>query len=341
MFVLNSRITVGGFTWSGVESGTVERSLHSAADSCTIRMPTVGRVKYKNGSAPQLETIGDLFKENDKVKVELGYNGDLKTEFQGFVNYINPGGGRMPTEIVCEGYIRPLRLNKNLKGFYAQTSVKQLLQLAVKGTGIKLVVQDDIQLYNITLDNAGGTDVIREIMNICQRVITIFFVTPDTLWCGLTYTAYKEGRNPFGVGEVKYRIGYNCLRDNSLTIKRPAEPIQVILGGTLATGRRVETASEKKVLSNRATAMSNNLHSIAEMQKIANEMQYQKNYTGFEGSVTAFLQPYCQPGYKMWLEDSRYPDSKGYYIAESVRVNFSPAGGRRIVEVGPQIGFKD
>lgn len=337
MFILNSKITVGKFSWNGVESVTVRRSLHSAADSCILGMPSVGRVKYKNKDVASTTALSTLFNEGDTVKVELGYNGRLRTEFEGFVRFLNP---MVPLVIECEGYIRQLRLNKSIKGFYAKTSVKQLLELAVKGTDISLYVQDDIPLHNITLDNAGGTDIISEIIRICQNVITIFFIEPKKLWAGLTYTSYKNNKDPFGIGDVKYRIGYNCLRDNSLRIKSPSEPVQVIFGGTLATGKRIETASEKKVLKNKVTAINNNIRSIADLQKIANEMQYQRNYSGFEGSVTGFLEPYCQPGYKMYLQDDRYPDNAGYYIAESTQVTYSVRGARRSVEVGPAIGFK-
>lgn len=337
MFRLNSRITINGFEWSGVESVGVKRSIHSAADSAMIKMPSVGRVKRKNADVAVVQALSELWKEGDSVKIELGYNGRYNTEFEGFVRFLNP---QVPLEIECEGYIRQLRLNKSIKGFYANTSVKKLLELAVKGTDVSVYVQDDIPLHNITLDNAGGTDIISEIIRISQNVITIFFIEPKKLWCGLAYSSYKDNVNPFNNGDVKYRIGYNCIRDNSLRIKSPSEPVQIIFGGTLATGRRIETASEKKVLHNKVTAMNNNIRSIADMQKIANEMQYQRNYSGFEGSITGFLEPYCQPGYKMYLRDDRYSAAGGYYIAESTSVNFSTRGARRSVEVGPVIGFK-
>ena len=337
MFVLNSRITINGISFSGVHEVRTQCSIHSPADSCTIKIPSVGRVKPKTGETGSKQALSTLFKENDPVKVELGYNGKLQTEFEGFVRWLYPGD--MLT-IECEGYIRPLRLNKNIKGYYKETSVKELLELALKGTDITVDVLGDIPLHNITLDNAGGSDIISEIKKICQGVITIFFIEPKRLWAGLTYTTYKNNTDPFGIGTAKYRIGYNCLRDNSLKIKNPTEPVQIIFGGTLATGRRISTESEKKVLTNKVHAINNNIRSIADLQKIANEMQYQKNYTGFEGSITAFLQPLVRPGYKVHIRDDRYPDSEGDYMAEGVEVVFGMHGARRIVEVGPQIGFK-
>ncbi|PQJ09493.1 hypothetical protein CJD36_019835 [Flavipsychrobacter stenotrophus] len=337
MFVLSSKITIGGFSFSGVMNARINRSVHSAADACNLMLPSLARVKRKNGGTSAVETLSNVFAEGDKIKVELGYNGQLKTEFEGFVKGLMPGD---QLTIECEGYNRLLRLNKNLKGFYASTSVKELLDKAVKGTEIELYVQDDIALKNITLDNAGGTDIISEIRKICQNVITIFFITPKKLWCGLTYTAYHEGVDPFAIGGVKYRIGYNCMRDNRLKIKTPSEPVQVLFGGTLATGRRIATESEKKVLGNKVKAINNNIPDVANMKRIANEMQYQKNYTGFEGRISGYLQPYCQPGYKMYIQDSRYPESAGFYMAESTEVTFGTSGAWRNVEVGPKMSFK-
>lgn len=336
-FDLSSKITVGNFSFKGVTEARVNRSIHSAADTCSLMLSSIARVKRKNSGTNAFETLSNVFAEGDKVKVELGYNGNLRTEFEGFVKALLPGD---ILTIDCEGYNRQLRLNKDLKGFYASTSVKQLLELAVRGTDIELYVQDDIALKNITLDNAGGTDIISEIRHVCQDVVTIFFITPKKLWCGLTYTAYHEGIDPFDIGGVEYRLGYNCLRDNRLKIKTPSEPVQVIFSGTLATGRRISTASEKKVLGNKVKAVSNNLPDVEHMRQIANEMQYQKNYTGYEGRISGFLQPYCQPGYKMYLLDDRYPESAGYYMAESTEVIFGMGGAWRNVEVGPKMSFK-
>ncbi len=336
MFVLNSRITVGNMAWSGVNQVVVNRSIHSPADSAIISLPSYGRVTRKGESAGTVRAISSLFDEGDKVKIELGYNGELNTEFEGFVRFLNPMNRLV---IECEGYVRQLRLNKNLKGFYASTSVKQLLELAVKGTDISVYVQDDIPLKNITLDNAGGTDIISEIKNICQGVISIFFIEPKKLWAGLTYTAYKDGAEVYQNGDVAYRIGYNCRRDNSLKIKQPAEPVQVLFRGTLATGRRIETASEKKVLANKATAINNNIPDLKAMQKIANEKQYRMNYNGYAGSINAFLQPYCQPGYKAHLIDDRYPGGAGDYLVESTEVTFGSSGASRRAEIGPRLNF--
>ena len=63
------------------------------------------------------------------------------------------------------------------------------------------------------------------------------------------------------------------------------------------------------------------------------------NYTGYEGTINTFLDPYAAPGYKVYITDSRYPERNGTYIIENVATRFGVTGARRTIEIGPQIGF--
>ena len=57
------------------------------------------------------------------------------------------------------------------------------------------------------------------------------------------------------------------------------------------------------------------------------------------GTLTAFLQPYCAPGWIVSLTDDRFPEHNGQYLVESTRVTFGTQGARRYVGLGPKLGF--
>lgn len=345
---LYSEITIGTLKFRGVHEVRVKRSIHSYADAAWIKVPSIAVINKGNRSSAEVLTTGTLFKENDPVTIKLGYNGKLQTEFEGFVKRLNLN---MPLEIECEGYVRRLRLDINVKKFYDKTSAKELLELLTKGkdgkpTGISVVVADNIPLINVKLPDVNGVEIIDAIKRFSEGMLTIFFITPTTLWCGLTYTPYTrtatapEGADPFNLGQANYRLGWNVVKDNGLKERvTSGERVQILFHGTLATGKKLMTASDDKTAKRKDKSLLNNIGSAAILQKLANEKQYRVNYAGYEGAINCFLVPYCLPGYKANVLDARYPERNGVYMVESTDVVFGVKGARRRVELGPRIGF--
>ncbi len=72
---------------------------------------------------------------------------------------------------------------------------------------------------------------------------------------------------------------------------------------------------------------------------MANEKQYSKNYSGYEGTITAFLQPFCQPGYLASISNSSYKERNGRYLVLSTKVTFGTRGATREIGLGPLLGF--
>lgn len=357
MFVLCSDITIGNFRFSGVHEVRVQRSIHSYADRATIKIPSLCRVLEGKRSAPVVLTTADQFADGEEVTINLGYNDTTPlsgkktpivkggtrntrcTVFRGFVKRRNRG---YPLEVVCEGYVRQMRHMTPENGFYAETSAKELLGLiAKKCPDIKVVVAQDLPLQNITLNEATGTDICDKIKELSQGVLSIFFIDPTTLWCGITYTPYVENTDPWDIGTVKYRLGYNVVQDNGLKERDTSgEPVTVIINGQLATGQHITTASQTKAQGRRIKHLVNNIGDEKTLQVIAKEKQYQMNYTGFEGHINGFLEPWCEPGYKVVVKDSRYPEREGTYMVEGTEVMYGLRGARIKVDVGPKIGFK-
>jgi hypothetical protein len=78
---------------------------------------------------------------------------------------------------------------------------------------------------------------------------------------------------------------------------------------------------------------------LAELKSFANEKAFKTSYSGYEGSITTFLQPYAEPGFSALINDERYPERNGEYLIESVHTKYGINGARRTVEIGPRRGF--
>lgn len=334
-----SYITIGKFRTTGVHDVRIRRSMHSFVDTATVVLPSIARIKNKKGQLnPGVVTTGNQFADGDKVTIKLGYDNANTTEFEGFVTRRDLN---MPLEISCEGYSYQLRRNK-VSGYWKEITVKDLLAKAVEGTDITINCNTDIVLTNVKAINAPGIELLNFILKQTEGAISLFFISAKVLWAGLVYSDIGSGKDVAGIGEAKYRLGWNCPRENDLK-QRTLSDNPVVVNylkrtpeGTIFSGTSTETAK----LARQYKKVLNHLKETF-VKQLADEKQDRLNYLGYEGKLTGFLKPYCIPGYKVYITDTRYPDLTGYYLAESVEIRFGVKGARRIIEIGPQIGWKN
>ncbi len=341
MFILTSDISIGNFRFSGVHDIQIQSSVYSIVSAAIIKIPSISKITVKDKASPDLVVTGNQFKEGNPVTIQLGYNNELKTEFTGFVKSRNLN---MPLEIECEGYSWLIRRN-NISGFWQTIALKELLEKAVSDlyAGYKINVQCDldITLRNLTVDNMCGFDLIENISKYTDNALSLFFIQPDTLWCGYRYIPLAKGTDFFNLGIVDYRLGYNAMDENQLTQRNPeVDLVKVIYSKRLPDGTKVSQSSDVYSQSNYTRSkVLNHISDSDQLKQLANEKAYQLNYTGFEGTITSFLQPFAAPGYLANITDSRYPRLNSRYLIEGTQVNYGIDGARRIIEIGPIVGF--
>lgn len=347
-FILNSDIKIGipgvnEFKFSGVHEIIVRRSIHSYIDTAVIKLPSISKIKYKNKETTDTITTGEIWKDGDPVSISVGYDEGMREEFRGFIKRKNL---TIPLEIECEGYSWLLRKN-NINGSWKTITVKKMLELAVSNLpkvgnntpAIKVVCDNNTELTNFYAFNYTGADIINSILQNTDNNLAIFFIEPDVLWCGLLYTPYQEGKKVLGLAQVKYRLGYNLVKENTLKERTPLDnPINVHYVKKKATGERISAATgiEKEI--RKYKKFLNRIADSKQLKALATEKKLRENYTGYEGRIQGFLQPFALPGYTAYLVDDRYPKKNGIYFIESTEVIFGSKGARRIIEIGPKVG---
>lgn len=339
MFWLSSKIIIGNFSFSGVNQVTIKRSMKSLFDTAKITIPHTVYIKRKGGKPAMAEPLMSVIKDGDPVQIYLGYDNDLKLEFQGFVS-TRQLSAELQATIECEGYSYKLRNEVDMSKFYASTKASELLKPLGSSTGITIKVADDMPLQNIRLVHADGIQIIQELEKISMNTLSIFFVNPTTLWCGMAYSAYVNSVDPLQAGVVKYKLGVNCIKDNSLKRKTASEKVSISFNGMGVTGDRIQTGSDEKNAKRKVQRTTNRVGDVAFVKKMANEKQYKMNYEGYEGRLTGFLQPFCGPGWVANIQDPSYPDLDGKYLVEETEVTFGQSGARRTLLIGPKLGFK-
>jgi hypothetical protein len=318
MYTLTSNITVGDYRFK-VHEVRVRKSLNNYMDTAIIKIPASARLKTPDQPVTESMDTAKQFQEGDKVKIELGYDGNLKTEFEGFVSRVN---FTTPVEIECEGYAWQLR-HKSIEGNWKKITLKDLLTEIIKGTDIVLDDSvDEMPIENLTIPQQPLLGVLDYLKEHC--FCSVFF-KGNVLYAGLKYT--KPG------AAVKHILRWNVIKDNDLKLRRSGEVnVKINISSEKKDGTKAKGSAGNdggKVI-NRLTIVQDE----AWLEKMAAKKLQQYDFDGYEGKITTFLIPFTQPGDKSILTDDKYAELSGDYLIESVDVAFTMQGARRINELG-------
>lgn len=326
MFRLTSQTSIGGYVMrGGINSVNIRRSVHEIVDTALIKIPAIGRVNGKDTQPMTSIETSKLWKEGDPVLIMLGYNNDNRQEFKGFVRRVNPS---IPVAIECEGYAWQLR-RKYLNKAWKNITVKALLKELTGGTDIKVhPLVPDIPLTNF---NAGQfPNCLKTLEYMRDRLHLAVFFQFDILYVGLI-----EG---VPGATINYRLGWNVSRDDQLTY-RTAEDTRVMIRLFGPLGK----ASKKPIVEvgDKDGSVVNyhipNVMDKAHLLNIANDMLRRRKYTGYEGNITGFAQPFCQPSDVANITDRQYNERGGAYFVEGIEIRFGMNGAQRIVHIGPTV----
>lgn len=326
MYVLNAKIKIGAYTFRGVHDIKIKKGIHSYVDTAIIKLPTSARLKRSDLDATESVQVAKQFFEGDPVTISLGYNGQYILEFEGFVKRVDFS---TPCQVACEGFSWQLRTIKSgmVKG-WKQTSLKEILGFITAGTSVTLsgsIPEMPVEKFYIRSQNGAEVlDMLKE-----RYALTIFFSGRE-LYAGLAYTVKVDKF-------TRYKLGWNVIKSDQLRYRRP-EDVKVLVevkyrqpDGKEEVEQYGDKGGQKVQVRLPYIADANRRREIA--MKSAEKFRY----AGYEGKITTFLIPYCEPGYKAIIDDPRYPERNGDYIIESLEVGYGVSGARRNVEIGVKI----
>jgi hypothetical protein len=323
-FKLCSVIEIGDYGMrGGVYQVNIKRSVKEIVDTAKIEVPAIGAVN-DNGNLPDSSIVtSKLFNPGDKVVVQLGYNNQLKQEFKGFVRRVTP---TIPVQIECEGYAFQLRRKRLIKS-WKSVSLKQVLTEMVAGTDI--ILSPNIPVYTLTNLCFNHANCLKSLEYIKNKIHLAVFFMFETMYVGL-----EEGIKG---NKVQYRLGWNTIRDDKLKYRLAADT-EVLVRLVTGKGKNhkrtlIEVGDQGGGLVERNI---NNIRDMGNLQAIAADLLAQSKYTGYEGFITAFLQPYCQPGDTTETIDRQYNERGGDYFTEGTEVDFGikTKGATRKIHIG-------
>lgn len=336
MFTLNSDIKIGIYSSVKVHEVRVNKSVYQYTDKAIIKLPIGGRVRLGGQLGSDSVRYNTLINEGDAVKIDLGYNGKLYTEFEGFIARVN---FTTPLQVECEGYSYQLRKRTYLKTF-KKTKLLDILLYLIAGTDIQLNTAHvvDFEVTKLVLDNHSGTEALELLKKISNNLVCFYFQ-------GRVLNAELYPAKP-QAGEVKYKMGWNVYRSDDLKKRQASnQDVEVVYEASKQDGSRL-TATGGKLKAYKVVAKADSgtfgekkviktsITDDASIQKLADSSQSKLSYDGYEGNINCFLQPYCEPAWKAIITDAKYPERAGNYLINSTEVTFGMSGARRKVEMG-------
>lgn len=308
------KITIGDLVFNSASEIEGEKTWRKYTGTATIKFPKAVEYRVGNLLFP-IETLKTLIKTGDKVKIELGYNRVMVTEFEGYVSQIQP---TIPIEINCEDEMYKMKRN-NVSINIEDATVRQILEAAAPGYEIACA---DEKYGDFSYVNTTSAKVFEELK---KKAGLYTFFRGKRLVCGLPYSDVK-------VSEAipNYVFGENVI-DNSLVYKSPEDCNVKIYGKSIQNDGSVITYD---VGNEGGDIIRKNIdYQITKEQLKAivdNTYSNAKTKGGYAGDIVSFGFPFIEHGQRVRIYDPGiYEKRDTTNFVDEVKFSVSVSGGYR------------
>lgn len=312
-FNISLKITIGEkLDFETVESIEVKKSLDKITNTALVEIPRA----FKEAKGKRLL---DFIEIGDSIKIELGYNGELETEFEGYITNI---GAEIPTILECEDETYQFKRTKKFNHTFASSTLKEILQFIAPDYTIECV---EMSFGKFMIENATAFEVLEELKKYGIRCN----VEGKVLKAGLLidFKAKNTHRFVFGNihdsrGNIRDSTDLKYITKNKRECKIKAISIQK------GTSKKVTYEFGEPINGERTLHAPMNL-TEAELKKWAEN--YYKNvvFAGYEGTVDGWFYPRTSAGDTLELIDPNYEDGNrdGDFLIESVTIKANDSDG--------------
>lgn len=314
MLKMDWKVKFDNYTLGLIAEIEIESSVNNLVDIATIILPETVMNKVVD--------FQSKIKRGSFVSIELGYDGKLKNEFEGYVREITTNDSSL--KIVCEDALFLFR--KNVKDVELKdTDIKKIAQLLIDQIDPSFTLNCDyiIPYEKFIIHQATGYDVLKKLQE--ETRANIYFDTKNK-------TLHIHGQYLEKLGEVKYSMQHNVEKSSLEYITAIDKKVEVTIEGVDLKGKVTSyttgTTGGEKITRKVGTIPQSGI-------KIMAETEYNNQMSdGYTGSFDAWLVPFVQPTYTAIIQDQDYPYKTGRYYVVSVKTNFSESGGVRTITPG-------
>lgn len=269
-------------------------------------------------------------KEGDQVAIKLGYDGELHTEFKGYIARLLPN---QPFEIHCLDEVYHLQ-RSNINKTWKQTTLKEVIEEAIKGFEVEFANTGEVPEVSLAPFRVANASAARVLKKLKDNYGLAMYFRGKQLYVGLPYS--EDVAATTGVGEpVVYDLQRNVLA-TELEYRRK-EDIKIKLKATsyLKNNKKLEVYAGSEEGELRTWISPEPIADKATLQKIADEKVKLYRYDGYRGGIKTLGIPHVVHSARCQIRDADYPEREGLYFVDEVKTTVTKTGGfKRAVKIG-------
>lgn len=326
---LSCLITIGELKLNFVHELEINSGWTERTDTAVIRLPKL--VRIKQGDLRDT-TIDRVIKVGDRVEIMLGYNGQLKREFLGYV--ATAPAPKLPLEINCEDEMFQLKRKALISKTFVSATVSDVISYIAPGYKTSVL---NSQLGKFVI-GASGSETAAQVLSRLESEAGLrsFFkidkVGDPVLVVGKPHLWGLDEQAP-ELPEVIYHLQRNVV-DNSLRYVK-AEDRRIRVDARLLNGNGTYKRAR---FTGDVDGEVRTLHyyniSEAELEKNARADYLRFKRDGFDGDIIGFGIPYTEAGQVVQIVDDQYERRNSKFFIDKVKVTFGQSGFRRINTIG-------
>lgn len=301
------------------QSIVIESSVQTLSDTAKIELPRM----FKNavdssGRSIEIEnkSILDYIKRGDSIIIQAGYNGDLVTEFEGYITKI---GADFPLVLECEDEMFKLRTAPKVTKWINSGKLIDILKAVIPS---KYAIECDGE-YSVgkwLIENATPYEVLEELKT--KRGIRAYFKNAETLYVGMIVDFKPQKTH-------QYNFSQNVRRGTNLVFERKeSKPLKITVESKQKDGNSL-SYSIGEGDGNETTIQWWPNMSISDLKKWADQMHKSRSFDGFEGTLNGWCYPRTKPGDAVEIVRPFWSDGHqdGKYFIEGVTIDINGNDG--------------
>lgn len=301
--LVTCQVTIAGNKFPLVSEVDISSSWKENGDFANIKMPHSIKFSQKN--------IQEIVKRGDEITIQLGYEGELHTVFNGYVATVKP---ETPIEILCEDGIFKLKQAKVANRFFDNANLREVIQHIAPDYYVEKNVRD-VKIGDFMIKDATAAKVL--------QVIREEFGLPSFFRDGVLYS----GASYFGEGTRHDFSTDKTIRETGLQYSTGEAKLLVKCVGILANGSKV-SAEHGDSGGEVRTFLYNNINSKAELLKLAKERHSNIRLDGYSGNFMGWGEPRALHGDVAVLNDVAFNGERtGSYMIDGLKIRFSTTLG--------------
>lgn len=308
------RAIIGDFEFTSLSNVKIERDRRKLGASAVVTIPSIYNTKY----------VVDNINGGDKVIIGLGYDGNIRKEFVGYVADLSYS---RPVKIRCEDEFYTLRRTTPRARSWKSVSLAEVLEYLIPNAVLRDIPSVTLAPFAV---KSGGNS-----YTALQKLCDTYGLQAWHDEKAFTVTVPMWA----GAGEiVRYDMQTNVI-EPSLKFHRESDVrIKVSAVSISPDNKRITVDVGDVDASSTTTLHFYNVGSESELRRLAEDRLSVMKYDGFSGSMKTFGVPYIEPSMTARIRDRRFGAVRiGSYMVDAVTTDWGRSGFSRTVTIGRRL----